>query len=390
MIFLELGLLNDFSAEDILKSIRQILPLSDPFSILGVIEIALFYQDKNNEFNILAKELIEKLCNDELPDKNGIDIYTYYPELINLCLAKLREINGMGKHPPFWHRLCAYTHASILLKIFSNLHFDPIDLATWLKKGVVPNDFIADSLALHDEPMWRTDHLTRKHLQAEITGRLKILVEKEKKKNKEMPCISLIDKSFERFEFICSFAGPLEGHMRPIHINDDRKITKEKLLETFNTPIEKYFWPEIEILTLKFYLSDEIRKDIIKVIPDIILPNELQEKIFTLSHIALIAVAHEDEIMASAVVDRVLYFVKEFETIQNIFFLMLISSGAVVGKRWSDWLSVQLERLANLVTLGNGTEELYMLIQQLKKYTPIEHWKFCRAEAKCLSATEWK
>ena len=167
------SLLSQFTDDDIWNAVEHLQRLPDPFTLLGLVEIALARRATKPEFEVVASDLIEKLCGEKLNRGDGSDVYDLFPALVQLSLYHLRRIDGMMMQPPYWHRLCAFTHAGLLIRLMDGLTFDPLEMTQWLESTRLVSDGLADILALRSEPTWHFGHLTRDHIQAEILSRLK-------------------------------------------------------------------------------------------------------------------------------------------------------------------------------------------------------------------------
>lgn len=97
------SVLPDSSVEDVWEAASHLQGQSDPFTLLGLVEVGLAYRDTKPEFDALVSMLIEKLCGDSLPGRNGLDVYDIFPSLVGLTLSRLRHIDSMITQPSYWH-----------------------------------------------------------------------------------------------------------------------------------------------------------------------------------------------------------------------------------------------------------------------------------------------
>ena len=210
-------LLSRFTDNEVWNAVAQLRDVPDPFTLLGLVEIALSRRSTKQEFEILANEMIGRLCGETLPRHDGLDVYEFFPALVRISLHRLRLIDNMMTQPPYWHRLCAFTHAGHLTRWMDSIEFDPKEMTQWLESAYFIGDLLADILALRNEPTWNFYHLTRYHIQAGILSRLENLAISEEVKERQFPNRKLLARRIEEFTArgVYPFRpGPLEGASR--------------------------------------------------------------------------------------------------------------------------------------------------------------------------------
>ena len=192
-------LLSRFNDDEIWNAVERLQEQTDPFTLLGLLEISLTRRTTKQEFEVLANALVEKLCGEALTRRDGLDVYDFFPALVKTSLHHLRRIDGMMTQPPYWHWLCAFTHAGLLTRLMDGLNFDPGEMTRWLESATRLSDVLADILALRSEPAWHFGHMTRDHIQAEIIGRLTVLEQNEEAQGRQLPNRELLTKRVEEF-----------------------------------------------------------------------------------------------------------------------------------------------------------------------------------------------
>ena len=211
-------LLSRFNDDEIWNAVQRLQEQTDPFTLLGLLEISLTRRTTRQEFEVLAGKLVSKLCEETLLRRDSSDVYDFFPALVKTSLHHMRRIDGMMTQPPYWHRLCAFTHAGLLTRLMDGRGFDPDEMTRWLESATRLSDVLADILALRSEPAWHFGHMTREHLQAEIIGRLKELEISQEAQGRQLPNRELLNRRIEEFmaRVILPFRpGPLEGNRRP-------------------------------------------------------------------------------------------------------------------------------------------------------------------------------
>jgi len=385
--------LSDYNDDEVFDVGSRLKDLSDPFTLIGIIEIALSRRATKPEFEGLASELIEKLCGETLPRLDGMDVYDFFPQFVDLALRHLRHIDGMMKQPPYWHRLCAFTHAGLLTRLFDGLTFEPEKMTQWFESSRRRSDGLADILALRCEPSWRYDDLTREQIQAEIIGRLNILALKEKAEGRELPNDELLNRRVEecRGRGTSPFRpGPLEGCLRPKDRQDERMLSAdqlEPLLTKLNETPSEFPWGGLDKGSAEFYLPDDFRASLSEKLKMIDLPEgEFSKRTNLLATASLIASVHQDENMIEAIVERTFQEFEGQDDTQSMFLILLMASTAFGEDEWLDWFIKKLHRLAVIAPMGEPMKILSILIEELKSLLPIPQWRFGQIEALCSCA----
>lgn len=385
--------LSDFTDDEVWDAANLLLDKPDPFTLLGLVEIALERCPTKPEFEAVANDLIEKLCGETLPHHDGLDIYEFFPALVNLSLHHLRHIDGVMTQPPYWHWLCAFTHAGLLTRLMDGLEFDPKDMTQWFASTRDMSEGLADILAIRSEPTWRFDHLTRERIQAEIIGRLKGLAQKEEKEGRQFPNGDLIDKRIEAFDAlgISPFRpGPLEGNLRPSDNKAERTLPADDVTDLLaklnNTPGE-FPWAGIDNASAIFYLPEEIRIALTEKLPTIVMSEgTFVERTNPLAIAALVAAVHLDQGMAEAIAERLFQEFDGEDDTQTAFLTLFVASTALDEDEWMDWFREKLLRLAFMAPSGLPIKVLITLIEELKTLLPISQWRFGQVEALCKSS----
>ena len=385
-------LLSRFNDDEVWNAVERLQEQTDPFTLLGLLEIALARRTTKQEFEVLANALVEKLCGEALTRRDGLDVYDFFPALVKISLHHLRRIDGMMTQPPYWHWLCAFTHAGLLTRLMDGFNFDPGEMTRWLESATRLSDVLADILALRSEPAWHFGHMTRDHIQAEIIGRLTVLEQNEEAQGRQLPNRELLTKRVEEFvaRGIYSFRpGPMEGTSRPMERKTERVLADEDvsaLISKLKDAPGEFPWAGVERLSSVLFLPDEFRGSLTESLKTIELSGgTFVDRANLLAIAGLIASIHKDQDMAEAIGDRLLQELEELEgenEAQQTFLTLLIASTAFEEDEWIEWLKDKLYRLA-LTVPQKHLKHLGTLIDELKTLLPISQWRFGQVEALC-------
>lgn len=382
--------LEELSDDELWETITRLQDMPDPYTLLGLVEIALARRTTKPEFEALASSLIEKLCAEALPRHDGMDVYDIFPALVDLSLRHLRHIDGMMTQPAYWHWLCAFTHAGLLTRLLDGLEFDPTEMSKWFATARENSYGLADILALRREPTWRFDLISRERIQAEIIGRLKGLAQKEEAKGREFPNGDLLNKRVEEYmkHGMSPFRpGPLEGNLRPKDLGAERTLPDEEvdnIIAKLREAPDEIPWSGLDNASAVFFLPDQLRIALTDALPTIELPEgTFAERTNSLATAALVAGTHLDRVMAEAITERLFQEFNGEDDTQTAFLVILMASAAIKDEEWVDWLTDRLYRLALLSPTGMPLRVLDTLISELKTLLPVGQWRLGRVEALC-------
>ena len=383
------SVLSDFTTDEVWQATESLQDMPDPFTMLGLIEIALKFRSEKLEFDDLASGLIEKLCAEKMLRQDGLDVYELFPELVKISLRHLRGIDDMMLQPPFWHKLCAFTHAGLLIRLLEKIEFNLDEYQQWLMGEKHGGDTWPDLLALRSEPSWRFDYLTRDQTHAEIIGRIKLIEENENSKGIEIPhgerlkerAEVLLEKGISPFR-----PGPLEGHLRPkdnlpIQALPDDDVAE--LMHKLKKVPSELPWAVLGELSVSRYFPEELRKALSENLQTIELPgDDFSDRVGLLLSAGLVAAIHRDSFMANVIAERLF---REFDKDGDVMlaFAILLIANAAIDDEWIDWLREKLHQLAHMSPKGESLKSLSILIDDLQSMLPTEHWKFSRVQALC-------
>lgn len=384
------------SDEDVWNSLNTLKDLPDPYSQLGMLEIAVARSKSDIKFTQFAENIIERLCSHSMLGQMGNDTYEVFPAFVDLSYCHIRRLDGAMSIPPYWHWYAAFTHAGLLTRLFDGFEIDVPNLISWMKSDWELGDIISDLLSLRDWPTWRLDFVTQKRIRAEIIGRICELKLAGKTTESSFSSKGLVDNAVEELvnEGVSPFRpGPMEGGARPIDQPGDRVFPQEaieEMLQQLDANTDDLPWYAMEEASVRLVFPDELLGSITKHVLNAPLPDKaFPERINTLALAGMIAIAQKNRTLADAVCERSMNEfekcddAKDQQAINAVFVILLSASAIIEDKEWCDWLN---DRLVNLVYLSRNSEQLmglWELVQLLKSRLPISNWRFGQVEALC-------
>ena len=115
------SLTTQLTHEAMWAALEQIQPIDDPFSLLGVADIATSRAHENSKFAELAGQTIRRLSEPHLRRSDELDIYAFFPAFVGFIYRELRLIPGFGSRPAYWRRICGGFRQPCLYARFAQL-----------------------------------------------------------------------------------------------------------------------------------------------------------------------------------------------------------------------------------------------------------------------------
>lgn len=365
--------------------------VSDPISLVGLAALTAKLGRQDGKFDGLTSQLITRLSEEQLLRHDGVDTWEIFPAIVRMCLAQVRKVDGFLAQPPFWHWLCAFSHAGLLTRLLESFTINPISISNWAKNFYDDWSLTADCIALHVEPAWRFDCLERNSLRGELAGRLAGVLEAEREVRSEVPFEDLIETvltgSLKKgvWPFL---PGPLEGYLR-LSARQNRSVLDGELEKTFRTKLtncdvgtlsatlvlsQVYTLSEPHIALIEQSLQDTVR---VATHPD-----EYFEALYCVSVIAALL---ERPSLAETVASLIPMSFETQGDAKCAFLTIIAASSAIDETTRVDWMSEQLLTLSHREMGSPIALYLGRLINSLVCFFPSKNWRFGRASAACFA-----
>ena len=112
------------SHDDLWAALEQLKPIDDPFSLVGIVDLATS-RSGDERFATLAAQTVERLCRGQICRADGLEVYAFFPALVDLVHAELRVMASTAACAAYWRRICAWTQAALLVRAFQTVSFEP-------------------------------------------------------------------------------------------------------------------------------------------------------------------------------------------------------------------------------------------------------------------------
>ena len=380
--------LQDVGDEDLWSALKSCPSDADPFSLLASLDIAI-YRQHDKRFREFAQATVETLTREELPRKDGVDLYRLLPVLASFILNQVNLLENGTMRAPFWKRMCAWMQAGVASRLVRCLELEFEALEESISSNLTGEGDFANTLDFRREPMAAASQMEQVALRREVIGRLTILEQRHEKEGRTMPGIeNLLRAKGGAAEGGPSMSwllpGPLEGHYRPA--DQERSLPAEALAEFSDAPKLELIH-RLAFVCQFFDLGEETRYLLRSTIEALFLGGDevaLNTRFAGLLDAAAVAAAERDEKLARVIADALFVAAPkigdgEVRTCLNILF---IAGAAFEEERtWAKWLEKRLFDLAWRLPSGEVSVALHYQLQQLKRVTKLELGLHRRAEA---------
>lgn len=207
----------DISQADLEPVLHWLKDEGDPISVLAGIEVGVKVLPRFPDYSPLLLALVKKLVPAKLAwDRTPFELLSSLACYIDSDIAYSRRAPEV---PPYYRRLAALTHASLLTRAVIASIPDKKNFAEWVSDLDTAPFYIQSLIDLRSEPRWISDLLQAEQLHSEICGRLINLYNKYKHLIyaddlcEVLKGLSRSEILTERGVFSPFLPGPLEGAM---------------------------------------------------------------------------------------------------------------------------------------------------------------------------------
>ena len=189
---------------------------SNPFSLLGALDIAL-YRQGDHRFREFSANAVTTLLDEQLGQQDGPDIYRILQVFYDFVLNQINLLEKMLTYPGYWKRMCAWIQAGLIARALTRPSFSiEVDaLQEWTLYNMTLAGAYARHLGARKDPMLFADLMMPQSLRSEIHGRLHILKSRHESEGCQVPHSEDIDHALAWAEdrgqaLALEFPGPLE------------------------------------------------------------------------------------------------------------------------------------------------------------------------------------
>jgi hypothetical protein len=367
---------------------------SDPFSILGALDLALD-RVADPRFAELADRLIHPLCQMTLDRGDGVDIYAFYPALIDMVDSSVAFVPCMRDQPVFWRRLCSWTHAAAISRALQPMTFDVASFANWCAEQTPEYAKLAALLDIRQTPASLPGNTSAQRIRSEVLGRLAILRGRYTDKGWPLAATPILDRALgdlatDGFANSHLLPGPLEGDRRPQRpvssLPEADKQIFPRVIAGLAAELSDQSWQQLAYLSRFYRLGTEARENSVAALQEAKAGTDAveRERAFSvLANVGFIALAQDWPDLSEAVLALCLRE-SNLETSPleacKMVRIALIAVAALpkedAVQKFGEFFLAASARLS-----PPARDVIHDEILVLKYLTPTESWSFSQPEA---------
>jgi hypothetical protein len=173
--------LSDVSNEEFANALICTLQWGDTYSKLGALAVALQTYSRWKDIEQSVRFLTEAVVDGNIVNE-AVAGYALTSTLFVLVYGELSRTKVLSTHPPFWRRLAAMAHASLIERAINRERMTLNGIKGWAYDQMAPAFLMQCYCDLRLEPRWLPDYIEPQQLRNDSIGRLAGLVDLYKDK----------------------------------------------------------------------------------------------------------------------------------------------------------------------------------------------------------------
>ena len=380
--------------ETVWNALASIPMQGNPIALLAALDTAL-YRAGDERFRRFAEGVIDMLLDDHLGLPEDIDVYRLFEILADFEMDRLGLVEGIGKCPGFWRRMCAWMQAGLIVRTAIGFGAVPDlgKLEEWCKQRMVPPGSLRRLADCQAEPLLLGHMHLPGSLRHEVLVRLAGLKERHEKAGRVVPkaeeiesAKSRLSQNQDRSKLASMVPGPAALHLCP---NDPMPAgIANTLAQT---------WVEYPVQALAgtahlsqfFVLGDDCLAKVRKIVESIAEPardNDFGGEVRRLHLASIVAAAARDTVLGESIgaaVGRLAGGISRPEDGELVLRVLLQAAAAHADERaWFDWLVTQLASFVERLPADSGEcmQWLWYLLDGMEVALPMHSWFHLRAK----------
>lgn len=379
--------------DDLISTFQASGPGATPFAKLVAIQLAQSRMASDARCSSLANEALSSLLGQAALDGESSDHDELFPAFIRLALNTISQSEQFWLAPPYWRRLAAFAHATILVETLDFNGWDKAKLVAWCDAQQSMVTAAVGILDLIREPLWRGDLQTAADLNlAALIRAVNWSPEGEDYLLGLSPTqAQQIQTLHPKFRLAFGLPGPLCGGQRR-RGSAEVQTVGEELLQGFTAkgadalPLNTYqAWNALTYSARIFAFSSDLLGKVRGMASEICLGDTeiSDEQYAVLSCAAEIAALQSDEELAEILATCVLNAAEHLA--QPIYAakcaaVLVMASGSIANWQGSlAWAANRLVALAYRTPRGACAEELAAWIETMQRLIPLKERRWGKA-----------
>ena len=369
------------------KALASCHPDSNPFSLLGALDIALYRQD-DDRFKEFAESAMIILTNNESDRPAGSDTLVLFALFADLVLNRINFLKNGACQPGYWKLVCSWMQAGLITRAMGDMNFENgVDsLQGWAHKNMTMAGACRTLIDARAEPVFWSRNTTSESLQAEIVRRLVYLRLRHEEAGRNVPGSEKIDDALMRLrERSVTFeTGPLEAHIRPSQsLPED--VTAE-IRDALEKDSSEFPWPRLSVVSQFFTLGETELEYVRKAVEATTISEDTSsqdENLTNLTYASVIATINSHTALADLIAEKIIRLVAcglEDEQIALALMIIIRTSTTFTDEvEWYDWIEDRLSRIADCLPAGHSAQVFFDNCEAMDTVLPVNQSAHLRA-----------
>ncbi|MCY4363214.1 MAG: SMEK domain-containing protein [Gammaproteobacteria bacterium] len=364
---------------------------SNPFSLLGALDIALYRQD-DPRFRGFAEEAVTQLLDKDFGQQNGTNLYRLLQVTANFILNRVHLLENGHKYPGYWKRIGVWMQTGLVVRTMaeSGGTGDIDGFQKWTQECMFLDGFYAEFVNAWKEnaPILPG---SSQAVRDEIFGRLIALKSRHEKERRQLSGLENLNHILGQYrkEGISSIVSTSENILGHQPLSEPLPQELSQILEKALTDNVKHFLETLVVYSQFYVLGttelENARESVKKLAGDIEGGDE-KEILMCLQLVAIVAATSRDTALADHVLNQLINITPAIskDELLTILLIMLRTSGAFETQHaWFDWLENGLTVIATRLSNSEDDllQELLPLIEPFDSVFPAETWFHLRASS---------
>jgi hypothetical protein len=201
-------------ADVVLQAVERVVGFPDHFALAGAFEICADWASRDKRFEVVGAKILDQLLGDMDSLK---ETCTFFAASYVMTLARLAQHKEWRRKPPFWRRVTAAAHASLIVRACGVANAE--NLFSWAMENSGKPFVFSVLLEGAEEPRWKPEWTTAKHLVADVFGRVDVATKNIPEANRPTEWVARVEKAREwisktNIDILCSLPAIGESNRR--------------------------------------------------------------------------------------------------------------------------------------------------------------------------------
>ncbi|VWC31670.1 hypothetical protein BLA23254_06386 [Burkholderia lata] len=240
--------------EELWMVLKDMGKLNDPYSILGLTELAL-RRSADERFMKMAGDCIVSLC---VESEAYDQMYIAAAQFAKVALSELQTIEGAAAFRPYWKRMAAWMQAGVVLQGYSGFRFNLETLDAWAHHHLQPTSDMVEIVDFYQDPMVANGLTTPEACRSNVLRLLASIADEVAAAEQSIPNADVLHQALERqreqsraaFFFSSPCWGPADRKVNDLS-DSDKEFVRAELEKDCTTVVWTTLGVLAHLVTLK-------------------------------------------------------------------------------------------------------------------------------------------